>query len=91
MPNLSPNYNYGSEIRNENPELYNQLRDNYFDIAKVTNTKSSKNAQTSDPVADAQVNLNYDIGDFWVNTSTNHAWIMTSRLTNSNVVWTQIT
>jgi len=91
MPKLKPKFNYGTELKNENPELYNQLNDSYFDIAQVTNTKTSKNVQTSDPVADAQVNLNYDIGDLWVNSSTNKAWIMTSRITNTNAAWTLIT
>lgn len=91
MPKLQPNFNFGTELKNENQDLYNQLTEMYFKIAQILNTKTSKNNQSTDPVADAQVNLNYDIGDVWVNSSSNMSWIMTSRVTNSNVVWTQIT
>jgi hypothetical protein len=91
MPRLQPKYNFGVEEKNENPELYNQLSDLYHSIAQIVNTKSSKNVTNQDPPANQQVNLNYDIGDIWVNQSTNMSWIMTSRTTNLDVVWTLIT
>lgn len=91
MPSLNTKFNWGMEIRNVNDVLYNQLNDTYSDIARVLNTKSSKNQQTTNPPSDAQVNSNYDIGDFWVNQLTNTAWVMTSRTTSTAATWTQIT
>lgn len=91
MPTLSQRFNWGSEIRNINQVLYNQLNDSYTNIARIMNTKASKNVTTTNPEADAQVNMNYDIGDLWINQSANSAYIMTSRTSSTAVTWTLIT
>lgn len=91
MSRLLPNFNYGSEIKNLNPTLYNQLRDSYFDTASVVNTKASKYVTNVAPPADAAINASLDIGDLWVNSLTDTAWIMTSRTTNTAATWKQIT
>lgn len=91
MPTLPPRYNWGTEVKNINVTLYNQLSDSFTEIANVTNTKTSKYVTTTNPPADGQANLNFDVGDLWVNRSTDTAWIMTSRSTNTAVTWKQIT
>jgi len=91
MPTLVPRFNWGDEIKNVNPTLYNQLQDSYTSTARVMNTKPSTYATTSNPPADAAINTNFNTGDFWINTSTNTAWILTSRTTNTAVTWKQIT
>lgn len=91
MARLSRRFNWGTEIKNVNPTLYNQLNDAYFSIAIAVNTKSTRITSTLDPPADDDVNAGLDIGDIWINTSSNTAWIMTSRVNLNNVVWTQIT
>ncbi len=91
MSRLVPSFNYGSEIKNLNPTLYNQLRDSYFDTASVVNTKASKYVTNAAPPADAAINASLDIGDLWVNSLTDTAWIMTSRTTNTAATWKQIT
>ena len=94
MPTLILNYNWGGSLRNENPELTRQLAETFSNIAFCVNTKVSKYIGTTDapdPVTPSQTNKNLDLGDIWVNKSTDVAWIMTSRTTDLLVTWTQIT
>jgi len=91
MTRLSTRYNWGNKLSSENPELYRQLNDVYSNVADSSNKKSTKAQMTSNPSANSDVNKNFDIGDIWVNTSSNTAWIMTSRTTPEAVTWTQIT
>lgn len=91
MPTLPPKFNWGSEIKNVNPTLYNQLNDSYSAIARVLNTKITKYITTVDPISSASINANFDQGDIWVNASSDKAWILTSRTTNTDVTWKQIT
>lgn len=91
MPSIPTRYNWGAAIKNVNETLYNQLSDVYSSITRLLNQKTSKAIYQSDPELDAQINVSYDIGDIWINTVSNTAWIMTSRITNTQVVWTQIT
>lgn len=85
MPTLITRFNWGTEIKNINPTLYNQLNDSFTTIANNSNTKPSRNLTTSDPPADSDINKSYVEGDFWVNKSTDTAWIMTSRSSNTAV------
>ena len=73
MPTLNPRYNFGTELKNENPTLYNQLNDIYSNIANVLNTKPSKYVTNTDPVANSSVNATFVVGDFWVNESSDTA------------------
>lgn len=92
MPTLITRYNWGSAIRNWNPELARQLDESYTDTALVVNSKISKRVISGqDPPASDSVNKNFEIGDIWVRTDTDTAWIMTSRTTDIAVTWTQIT
>lgn len=90
MTRLDERYNWGSEVSKENPQLYRQLNDVYFDIAKTSNGKSNKNVTQTDPPADDPVNKNFDIGDLWIRTDTDSAWIMTSRTSAEAVTWSSI-
>ncbi len=97
MPTLPSNYNWGASFRNQNPELTRQISDSREQIVQCVNTKISK--YTTDGVqrphvnapASSQLNRNFDIGDIYVRTDTNTAWIMTSRTTDEAVTWTLIT
>lgn len=97
MPTLNQSFNWGSSLRNENPELNRQLSIAYESIAQVVNTKISK--YTTDgilkphvnPPASSDFNKNFDVADVYVRTDTNTAWMMTSRTTAIDAVWTQIT
>lgn len=91
MPTLTPRFNWGTEIKNINPTLYNQLNDSFSSTARIVNTKVSKNIATTNPPADDQINANFEEGDLWVNKSTDTAWILTSRTSNTAVTWKQIT
>lgn len=91
MPTLTPRFNWGTEIKNINPTLYNQLNDSFSSTARIVNTKVSKNVATSNPPANDPINANFEEGDLWVNKSTDTAWILTSRTTNNAVTWKQIT
>lgn len=97
MPTLIQNYNWGTALRNENPELVRQLATAYSDTAVVVNTKVSKYTTDGeqrpnvDPPANSDFNKNFEIADVYVRTDTNTAWIMTSRTTSNSVTWTQIT
>ena len=91
MANLPTRYNFGAAIKNINDTLYNQLNDSYTDIANAVNPKTNKFVTSSDPSNSASSNANFTIGDLHINQATNNAWIMTSRTTNTNVVWTLIT
>jgi hypothetical protein len=97
MPTLIQNYNWGNALRNQNPELTRQLSNAYTDTALVVNTKSSKYFTDGvqkphvNPPANSDFNKNFEIGDFFVRTDTDTAWIMTSRTTANAVTWKQIT
>lgn len=97
MPTLIQNYNWGSSLRNSNPELTRQLAQAYSDTAAVVNTKSSKYVTDGNqkpnvnPPANSDFNKNFEIGDLYVRIDTNTAWIMTSRTTSNAVIWSQIT
>lgn len=97
MPTLITNFNFGSSLRNANPELARQLSDMYSPIALCVNTKVSRyvtdgvSKPNVDPPASSDFNKNFEIGDIYVRTDTDTAWIMTSRTTNIDAVWTQIT
>ena len=97
MPTLITNFNWGSSLRNNNPELTRQLATAYSDTAATVNTKISK--YTTDgvqrphvnPPASSPFNQNFEIADIYVRTDTDTAWIMTSRTTSDAVTWSQIT
>jgi len=92
MPTLPRTFNWGSKIKEFGNDLYNQLSKAYTDTADVLNTKVSKRViSNQDPPASDQINRNYDIGDVWVRTDADRAWMMTSRTTDIAVTWTQIT
>lgn len=97
MPTLINNFNWGASLRNANPELVRQLSQSYNDTALVVNTKTSKYVTDGNlrphvnPPANAEFNKNFEIGDFFIRTDTNSAWIMTSRTTANAVTWTIIT
>lgn len=94
MPTLLPTYNFGQAAYNDNPDLVRQLTQMYGKIATILNTKSSKYVTTEDApnaATASEVNRTLDIGDLWVNSTTDMAWIMTSRTTDVLVTWTLIT
>lgn len=92
MPRLSQTYTWGYGVKEQNKDLYNQLSESYENIALVVNTKISKRViENVDPPANNEINRNFDIGDIWVRTNIDRAWIMTSRTTDTAVTWTQIT
>lgn len=94
MPFLPPFFNWGSALRNENPDLARQLSEFYAQIVNVVNTKASKFITDVNPpnsVTASDFNKSLDIGDFWVNTSTDRSWQMTSRTSLTIATWTLIT
>jgi len=97
MPTLITNYNWGTALRNSNPELTRQLSDAYTDTAQAVNTKVSKYVTNgssrphANPPANSSLNKNFELADIYVRSDTNTAWIMTSRTTAEAVTWTQIT
>lgn len=89
--NLPLYKNFGSEIRELSPTLSNQLSQMYTDIANALNNLVKKNILTgADPAATDQRNSFFSIGDVAIRTDTDMAWIMTSRTTPNDVVWTLI-
>ncbi len=84
--------NFGSEIKELSPVLANQLSQMYTDIANALTYSIKKDVVSgADPAASAQRNSFFSVGDITVRTDTNKAWIMTSRTTPNDVVWTLIT
>ena len=97
MPTLINVFNWGSALRNNNPELVRQLNTAYSDTANAVNSKVSKYTTDGlqrpnvDPPANSDFNRNFEIGDIYVRTDTDTAWIMTSRTNSNAVTWTLIT
>ena len=90
--NLPLYKNFGDEIKELSPTLSNQLSQMYTDIAfSLQYVIKKKVVVGSDPPVTDQSNTFYSIGDIYVRSDTNTAWIMTSRTTGETVVWTQIT
>jgi hypothetical protein len=83
--------NWGSSKDLDNPLLFNELDDMYFDIANALSLLVKKNiVNGADPSASDQRNSLFSIGDISVRKDTNTAWIMTSRTTPNDVTWTLI-
>lgn len=92
MSNLPVSKNWGSAYANENRELVRQLDEMYSLIANVVNTKITKYVTSgADAPATSQLNRSFQIGDIYVRTDTNKAWIMTSRTNDQTVNWQIIT
>jgi hypothetical protein len=97
MPTLITNFNWGSSLRNANPELTRQLSESYTQTALCVNTKVSKYVTDgvqrphANPPANSDFNKNFELGDIYVRSDTNSAWIMTSRTTSNAVTWTLLT
>jgi len=97
MPTLISNFNWGASLRNANPELTRQLSQAYNDTAQAVNTKISKYFTDGNqkphvnPPASSEFNKNFEIGDVFVRTDTDSAWMMTSRTTAEAVTWKIIT
>ncbi len=92
MPTLVTRYNWGKGEDAEENRKNRQLSDTFSDIAVIVNNKVSKRVISGqDPPASDQVNKNFEIGDVWVRTDTDSAWMMTSRTTDIAVTWTLIT
>lgn len=97
MPTLQESFNYGSSLRNQNPELTRQLSEAFTTIVQAVNFKVSKYVTDDiqnpnvDPPASSTFNQNFDIGDVYIRTDTDSAWMMTSRTTDIAVTWTKIT
>lgn len=91
MAVLNHRFNWSSELRETDPILFRQLSDAYEDTANVVNGKSSTFISDTDPLATSSINANLNIGDSYVNTATNTAWMMTSRVSSVTVTWTKIT
>lgn len=90
--NLPLSRNWGDAQRNTSPYLINELDDMYFDIANALTLLVKKNVISgSDPLASDQRNSLFSIGDLTVRTDNDTAWIMTSRTTPNDVIWTMIT
>jgi hypothetical protein len=89
MANLPPRFNWGFNTAQSDPALFKQLNQVYTDIAQVVNTRVSAFATTLDPTSPAAVNAQFKIGDIWVRTDTNQAWVMTSRTSDIAVTWTR--
>lgn len=97
MPRLVTTFNWGRQLEDESRLLTRQLSSAYTQTALVVNTKISKYVTDGelkphvDPPANSAFNENYELGDIYVRTDTDTAWIMTSRTTAQAVTWTQIT
>lgn len=90
--NLPLYKNFGSEIKELSPTLANQLSQMYSDIANSVSQGIKKDIVSgADPSASSQRNSFFSIGDITVRTDTDSAWIMTSRTTPNDVVWSLIT
>jgi hypothetical protein len=91
MPNLKTNYNWGTSDNDSEAELYRKLTDSYNQIALIVNNKVTVYVTTSDPPSSDPINQNFNVGDEWVNSSSDSAWKMTSRTSNIAATWTLIT
>ncbi len=92
MPTLVTRYNWGKGEDEEENQRNRQLSDIFTDVSLVVNTKISKRVTSGQNApANNPVNKNFEIGDIWVRTDTDDAWIMTSRTSDTMVTWTIIT
>jgi hypothetical protein len=90
--NLPIKKNFGAQLYKDAPQLSRQLDEMYTDIAFAVNQLIKKYVtQGADAPANAQLNSLFNIGDIYVRTDTNKAWIMTSRTSPNIVNWQIIT
>jgi len=89
--NLPLKKNFGSEVRDQMPQLARQLDEFYTDVANALTLLVKKNILTgTNPAANDQRNSFFSIGDVAIRTDMDMAWIMTSRTTPNAVTWTLI-
>lgn len=97
MPTLITDFNWGKDIYKDSPILSRQLSEAYSATARCVNTKISKydtdgiQRPNVNPPANSDFNKNFEIGDIYVRTDTDSAWIMTSRTSSTAVTWKIIT
>lgn len=90
--NLPLKRNWGEAAQTESKVLLRQLDEMYTDVANQFGSLVKKNILNgADPAASDQRNRFFSIGDVAIRTDTDTAWIMTSRTTPNDVVWSQIT
>ena len=94
MPTIPTYFNWGKPP-DDNPELFRKLDEAYNKLAQAINVRPSRYVTDGvqrpnvDPPASSQFNQNWGIGDIYVRTDTNKAWIMTSRTTDIAVTWSE--
>ena len=92
MPQIALKKNWGAATKEMSPMMLRGLDEAYTDLANAIITKISKRVVDGvSPPANDPINSLFEIGDIWVRTDTNQAWIMTSRTTNEAVNWQIIT
>ena len=95
MATLIQEYNWGAAQRDANPELTRQLSDMYRTLALAVNQRLTRYVTDGDqkphvnPPGTSQFNKSFDISTIYVRTDTDEAWIMTSRMDDETVTWTQ--
>jgi hypothetical protein len=96
MPTIAQDFNWGSAVKNENPELARQLSQAYGVTARSINDRPAKyftdgiQKPNVNPPANDPFNQNFEIGDIYIRTDTNSVWMMTSRTSSTAVTWTPI-
>ena len=92
MVTLAQRFNWGQNLIDSQPQMFRRLNEAYTNTAQVVNMKISKYSTSGvDAPANSSLNRNFEIGDVYVRTDTNTAWMMTSRTTDVAVTWTLIT
>jgi len=88
MPDVEPTSRISSIEEIDQKELARQLDKKYEKLANGINTKSDTITREVAPTTN---DFQYGIGTIWVDESADRAYMLTSRLTNSTVTWTEIT
>ncbi len=92
MSRLPLKKNWGRSAESTSLELIRALDEMYTDIVNdLSNVTRKYSVNGTSAPANSQINGLFDIGDIWVRTDTNQAWILTSRTTPEIVNWQIIT
>lgn len=82
--------NWGSTLYDENRELTRQLDEVYGDLSRAVNKSVKVYVSTGAPQASSQLNADFEIGDEYIDKSSDSVYKITNRTSRNDVTWTLI-
>lgn len=83
---LPQTFNFG-DLKVEDPILFRQLSEMYAYLALALNNRPETVKQGAAPTSPADINKNFQVGDFWIDQAADKVYCLTNRTDDINVTW----